>query len=522
MIPASPAGTQTPAARFGREHELRLLGTFSDTAPAELYVCRVDGLHLLYANPAGLARLDSDPAVASQMLRRLSMERVQTWMTPDELRNAVARARSASPDAMPLLLRESGAGGRDLQIRIVCFSQDGEDLAGFAVSDVSEWKRAERAHLYELERWRVALEQSGDGLWDWDVQTGSVFFSSAWPLLLGCEPADLPPVYSTWQSRIHPDDAVLARDAMARAFARLDGKYSAEYRMCRHNGGQIWVLMRGRIVERDAEGRPLRMIGTMKSTAETHLLQDSLIALNGDLERRVRERTEALAATNENLRLFTGSAAHDLMAPLRIIEGYATLLRKDYAEQLPEEGQKLLKQIAAGGQRLHQLLDALLVFFQVTEKTPRDDLVDMNHVVRTVLEVHAYLIQPGAVQLTVAPLPPVRGDPQLLEIVFANLIRNSLKFTREHDRPEIEIGASDRDGQTVYFVRDNGAGFDPAFTHKLFQPFERLHAESRFEGSGLGLATVARIINRSGGRIWANGGVDAGATFSFLLQALKT
>ena len=515
MNSASSEKPHAPAAQFGREHELRLLGSFSDTAPAEVFICRADNLCLVYANPSGLTRIDRDPAIARQLLPRLSMYQLQNWMTPAQLCEVIERARCAAPQAAPAQVRETGTGGRDLQMRAVWFEHDGEALIGFALSDISGWKHAERVQRHEMERWRVALEQSGDGLWDWEVQTGKVFYSPAWPKLLGDAPDGLPPLYAEWLSRIHPGDAEHARQAMTRAFGHPDGKYSAEYRMRCRDGGHIWVLVRGRIVERDADGHPLRMIGTMKSTAETHLLQDSLIALNGDLERRVRERTEALAATNENLRLFTGSVAHDLAAPLRVIEGFANLLREDYAAQLPEDGHKMLEKIASGGKRLRQLLDALLVFFQVTEKAPLHQAVDMNQIVRSVFESHTDIVKQHPVKVTVGPLPPVHGDPHLIEIVFANLIRNSLKFTSECAAPEIEIGATDRDGQTVYFVRDNGAGFDPAFTHKLFQPFERLHAESRFEGSGLGLATVARIISRSGGRIWANGEVGAGATFSF-------
>jgi len=237
--------------------------------------------------------------------------------------------------------------------------------------------------------------------------------------------------------------------------------------------------------------------------------------LNAELESRVGQRTRELAAANRELEAFSYSVSHDLRAPLRTIDGFSKALLEDYKERLDDEGRHLLERVRAGTQRMAQLTDDLLKLSRITRADLQRSRVDLGSIVH---ETAAALQQqdPGRqVDLVVAPGHVVQGDAALLRVALENLVGNAWKFTKGQTQPRIEFGAEGREGETVYFVRDNGAGFDMSYANKLFVPFQRLHRASEFEGSGIGLATVHRIIQRHGGRVWAEGRVGSGATFYF-------
>jgi signal transduction histidine kinase len=243
-----------------------------------------------------------------------------------------------------------------------------------------------------------------------------------------------------------------------------------------------------------------------------------IAALNETLELRVRERTAALEAANKELESFCYSVSHDLRAPLRSIDGFSIALLEDYADQLDEEGRDNLQRIRANSQRMGQLIDDLLLLSRLTRQEMVSEQVDLSamaeRLVADLRERH-----PGrAIDVVVQPGLAADGDPRLLEVALGNLISNAWKFTSKRPEARVEIGAGGAGGPIVYHVRDNGAGFDMAYADKLFGAFQRLHAASEFEGTGVGLATVQRVVRRHGGRVWAEGAVDRGATFYFTLE----
>jgi light-regulated signal transduction histidine kinase (bacteriophytochrome) len=234
------------------------------------------------------------------------------------------------------------------------------------------------------------------------------------------------------------------------------------------------------------------------------------------LEIRVRERTAALEAANKELESFSYSVSHDLRSPLRAIDGFSRMLLEDHAATLDAEGRRLLGVIRDNSRKMGVLIDELLEYSRLGRKQLSNADIDMQ---RMVEEVIAELPASGgsAPRLQLGDLPAARGDATLLKQAWANLLANAVKFSARRERPVIEVSGRENGAQYVYCVKDNGAGFDMRYIEKLFNVFQRLHREDEFEGTGVGLAIVQRVIARHGGRVWAEGAVDAGAAFYFSL-----
>ena len=253
----------------------------------------------------------------------------------------------------------------------------------------------------------------------------------------------------------------------------------------------------------------------MQAEAEIH-------RLNADLEQRVRDRTVQLDALNHDLEMFNASVSHDLHAPLRRIDSFVEALRDDYAELLDADGLQLIRHIGGSTQRMHTLIDALLALSHVSRHALECQPVDLSTLAHEIaIELHRR--QPTRqVDWVIADGLSTHGDARLLRIVLDNLLSNAWKFTSTTAQARIEFGEQTApDGTSVWFVRDNGAGFDMALVDKLFGAFQRLHRDTEFPGTGIGLATVQRIIHRHGGRVWAEGAVDQGATLYFTLPVVE-
>jgi signal transduction histidine kinase len=238
-----------------------------------------------------------------------------------------------------------------------------------------------------------------------------------------------------------------------------------------------------------------------------------------DLELRVETRTSELRAANRELEAFSYSVSHDLRAPLRAIAGFVQILEEDLGDKLDPEARRHLERVKLNARRMGQLIDDLLSFSRIGRTTMLRQTVDVTALATSAAQ-EAIAATGRDIDLSVAPLPACYGEPSLLNQVFVNLISNAIKFTATTPNPAIMIGSSSN-GETVYFVRDNGVGFDDRYAEKLFGVFQRLHRSDEFEGTGVGLAIVHRIISRHGGRVWAEGKPNGGATFYFTLPAIK-
>lgn len=240
---------------------------------------------------------------------------------------------------------------------------------------------------------------------------------------------------------------------------------------------------------------------------------------NAALAQCVRERTAALEAANQELDAFAFSVSHDLRAPLRAVSAFAYLLARDYTAQMPSAAQGLLQHVTTNAQRMEQLIEDLLRFARLGRQPLALQPVNMASLVHEVLQELRSDVGDRHIAVQVSHLPESHGDPPLLKQVFVNLLSNAFKFTRRQERAVVEVGCQQHDGEKVYFVRDNGVGFDMRHVGKLFGVFQRLHSATQFEGTGVGLSIVHSIIRRHGGRLWAEAAVDQGATFYFGLPA---
>lgn len=241
--------------------------------------------------------------------------------------------------------------------------------------------------------------------------------------------------------------------------------------------------------------------------------------LNEQLEQRVIQRTAELEATNNELEAFTYSVSHDLRAPLRRIDGFSQLLMDDYAAQLPEEAKHYLSRVREGTRQMGMLVDDLLNLARLGRREPDMRITGLSSIVERVVSDLRRDVEGREIDWKLDPLPFVECDPALMEVVFMNLLSNAVKYTRPRARAVIEVGASERDGHPLLFVRDNGVGFSMKYADKLFGVFQRLHRPEDFEGTGVGLATVQRILHKHAGTIWAEAELDKGACFYFTIGA---
>jgi PAS domain S-box-containing protein len=380
--------------------------------------------------------------------------------------------------------------------------------------DITERKRAEEALREGEKQFQTVVNAIPQLAWTAQADGSILWYNQRWFDYTG---TTLEQMEGWGWQRVH-DPELLPKVMEAWKLSLKNGQpFEMEFPLRAADGHYGWFLTRV-FPLKDEAGNVVRWFGTNTDLSQKRAADEEIRELNANLEQRVVERTAELESANKELEAFSYSVSHDLRAPLRAVDGFSQAVLEDYGGQLPEEGRRDLQTIRDGAQRMGVLIDDLLKFSRLSRVPLNKQQVNIGKLVGGVLESLNSQLEGRHIDIRIGELPECQGDAGLLNQVWVNLISNALKYTRRRETAAIEIGCKLEHDENVYFVRDNGAGFNMRYVDKLFGVFQRLHRADEFEGTGVGLAIVQRIIHRHGGRIWADAALNQGATFSFTLK----
>ncbi len=387
-----------------------------------------------------------------------------------------------------------------------------------ALTEAREKEEKQKAEL-ELKRSESRLARAQQvahlGSWEMDLTTGAMHWSDEACRIFELEPRQNNQSIDLLLSYIHPEDLGLVLNKVREARENL-ADVSFYYRIiC--GSGVVKSLYAESKFDFSAEGKPAGVYGIVYDVTKIKRAEEEILKLNSELEERVKLRTAELEIANKQLESFTSTVSHDLRSPLQVINGYASILSRKFEENLTDDCKKLLLGIQENTQQMGQLIDDLLNFSKLGRTEPQKKPLDMNEVVLAVISQLKLGNENMKAHFRFSSLAPALGDKALIYQVWMNLLSNAIKYSRKEVNPIIEIGMKEMNGEDVYYAKDNGVGFDMRYYDKLFRVFQRLHKQSEFEGTGVGLALVHAIITKHGGKIWAEGKVNQGATFYFTL-----
>jgi PAS domain S-box-containing protein len=371
--------------------------------------------------------------------------------------------------------------------------------------DIAERKQAEEALRESQERLELALEGAELGMWDWNIQTGELVFNRRWAEMVGYSPDEIRPHIDSWEDSIHPEDAERVKGVLNRHVAGETPSYETEYRIATKSGEVRWVLARGKVVERDADGRPLRATETRVDITDRKRAEEL-----------VRERTEALERSNQDLEQFAYVAAHDLREPLVAVGAYLKLLERRCAKNLDVDAHKFLARAIETTLRMDAVIQSLLAYSRIGSDDRSLEPTDCQAVLKNALSnLHSAIKENGAT-VTSDALPTVMADASQLLQLFQNLLSNAIKF-RGDEPLKIHVGCAQGTGEFQFSVKDNGIGVEPPYFERIFRIFQRIRSGSDRPGTGIGLANCKKIVESHGGRIWVESAPGKGSTFFFTL-----
>ncbi|HMJ67347.1 MAG TPA: PAS domain S-box protein [Cyclobacteriaceae bacterium] len=384
--------------------------------------------------------------------------------------------------------------------------------------DVTQQKQTEldlRTSKYLLES-----AQQVASIGHWTLQAGppatsKLSLSSETYRIFGIDPQSFDGKLQTFLGFVHPADLHEVNRAFSSALVN-QVSYSMDHRVLTNNGIDKWVHVQTEVTFDSDKGLPL-LLGIVQDITERKKIESEILLLNASLEKKVGERTSQLEAVNKELEAFSYSISHDLRAPLRIIDGFATILMED-ADGHDERIAKHARTISRNATRMGQLVDDLLNFSRLGRTQIKVTVVDMRGLVDQVLEEFQAADLIKTANININDLHPAKGDGSLIKQVWVNLLSNAIKYSSKKEKPVVELGMVPKADPPTWFVKDNGAGFSMDYASKLFGVFQRLHKQDEFDGTGVGLALVQRIVLRHGGRVWAESKLNEGATFFFTLS----
>lgn len=399
---------------------------------------------------------------------------------------------------------DDGKGGEFLCIVVTDLTPQRKVEATAAVD--REWK-----HRYE-----AVVRASGHILYDWNPHTNDVLFGGDVERILGYALSEMTGGLQRWEDLVHSDDLPAFR-AECEQVVRSKRPFKLEYRVLNRVGDELVFQDNGYPLIHPA-GHISSIVGFRMDITARKRDEEKIRQMNSELERRVLERTSELQFANKEMEAFCYSISHDLRAPLRSIRGYSEIVLQEYAAKLDARGQEFLQRASESASRMNQLLDDLLRLSVISRGEMQREQTDLGELARQIIAGLQSSEPDRNVKFKLGSGLIASGDARLLQIALSNLLNNAWKFTGRKPKGLIEFGSKEQDGQRVFFVRDNGEGFEMEWKHRLFGVFERLHSAKDFPGTGIGLAIVQRIIQRHGGHIWAEGKRHEGAAFYFTLN----
>ena len=381
--------------------------------------------------------------------------------------------------------------------------------------DITE-RRATQDKLRQNEALlRIAGRTARIGGWMLELPSSHIVWSDEVCKIHGVAPGTTPSLEQSLS--VYPPPQRVKIEAAVQACIASGTPFDEELEMVLASRRQLWVRVIGEAVH-DDRGRVVRLHGSAQDITERKQAQESILRLNAELEERVRQRTSQLEAVNRELEAFSYSVSHDLRSPLNTIDGFSQLMERMSLDKVGDQGRHYLSRIRAGTRQMGELIEGLLTLAKLSRDPLRAATVDLATMARQVIQACREREPQRQVEVHIQESLPALGDPLLLSVVMHNLVGNAWKFTSLQPCARIDVGHEiGDDGEIAYFIRDNGAGFDMAYADKLFGTFQRLHSSSDYAGTGIGLATVKRIIERHAGRVWARAAEGQGATFYFTL-----
>jgi len=436
---------------------------------------------------------------------------------------------------------------------------DGRNLILTIASDMTNLKYVESALRESEENLSKFSLLTNDGIWDWDLQNDAVHFDPLYYTMAGYEVDEFPHLLEEFRKRVHPDDVEKVFGAAEDYFNGLKGMFSIEFRFLRKDGSWLWVMGRGKITEQDENGNPLRFVGTHTDISAQKAVEEELSHYQLQLEDIVEDRTQRLnkriseverlnaALTNilddyqtaneklssmsasltdtyQELESFTYSVSNDLRIPLKRVKESSQTLLKKYPNKIDKKALEYIENVQDDALLMDNLIENLTKLSLLGRQAINPIPIDPSLIIEDILNTYSDQIKKRKIQIDIKKLPHCCADENLLKMALQNLISNAIKFTEQQNNPEITIGyqPDQSSKRVVYYIKDNGIGFNMEDKEKIFETFQQLHSQDQFQGSGIGLSLTKKIINRHGGEIWVEAVEKEGATFYFDLERTVT